>query len=52
LKDTFKNDPEEMNRILMDTRINKMDEVKLFNFKNNPFYYSDDEPEEWAYFEE
>ena len=43
LKDTFKNDPEEMNRILMDTRINKMDEVKLFNLKNNPFYYQDDE---------
>ena len=43
LKATFRNDPEEMNRILMDTRINKMDEVKLFNLKNNPSHYQDDE---------
>ena len=51
LKDTFRNDPEEMTRILMNTRINQINAVKQSNLKNNPYHYSGDDPEEWEDFE-
>ena len=47
LKDTFRNDSEEMTRILMNTRISQLKKVKQYNLENNPYHYSDDEPEEW-----
>jgi hypothetical protein len=47
LKDTFRNDPEEMTRIMMNTRISELKKVRQSNLENNPYYYSDNEPEEW-----
>ena len=51
LKDTFRNDPEEMTRILMNTRISQLQKVKQYNLENNPYHYSGDDPEEWEDFE-
>lgn len=43
LKDTFRNDPGEMTRILMNTRISQLQKVKQYNLENNPSHYSEDE---------
>ena len=43
LKATFRNDPEEMTRILMNTRNNQLKKVRQSNLQNNPSHYQDDE---------
>jgi predicted Ser/Thr protein kinase len=43
LKATFRNDPEEMTRILMNTRNYQLKKVRQSNLENNPFHYSEDE---------
>ena len=52
LKATFRNDPEEMTRILMNTRNYQLKKVRQSNLENNPYHYSDAEPEEWEDLEE
>ncbi len=43
LKATFRNDPEEMTRIMMNTRISQLKKIKQSNIENNPSHYSEDE---------